>query len=160
MSDEYKKRYIIMVPSSPSLMKVRDTTVGSQRTDQGWEVKRTNTDLPSTTTETIIHPIGQNILLINQNKEVQTKPLVNPNRDDDARSCPGTAAHASGTCQLLPSPFVAASEIANMTKKNNRRKQTETRKTSKQYTRQGIALYRKVLISLLTTRVKLFAFTR
>ena len=28
MSNEYKNRYIIMVPSSPSLVKVRDTTVG------------------------------------------------------------------------------------------------------------------------------------
>ena len=29
MSDDYKNRYIMMVPSSPSLMKVRDTTLGS-----------------------------------------------------------------------------------------------------------------------------------
>ena len=68
MSDEYENRYIIMVSSSPSLVKVRDTTVGSQRTDQGWGVKRTNTDLSNayrrSTTEAIVHPIGQNILLI------------------------------------------------------------------------------------------------
>ena len=44
------------------------TTFGSQQTDQGWGVKPTNTDLPNTyrrsTTETIMHPIGQNVLLI------------------------------------------------------------------------------------------------
>ena len=44
------------------------TRFGSQRTDQGWEVKRTNIDVPKpyrrSTTETIINPIGQNILLI------------------------------------------------------------------------------------------------
>ena len=70
MSDEYKNGYvIIMVPSSPSLVEVRDTTtVASQRTDRRWDVKRTNTDLPNTyrrsTTETIMHPTGQNVLLI------------------------------------------------------------------------------------------------
>ena len=41
--------------------------MGSQRTGQRWEVKRTNADLPNTCrrsiTETIIDPIGQNILL-------------------------------------------------------------------------------------------------
>ena len=39
----------------------------SHRTYQGWGVKRTNTDLPNTyrrsITETIMHPIGKNILL-------------------------------------------------------------------------------------------------
>ena len=39
---------------------------------------------------------------------VHTAPLVNANRDDDVHSCPGTAVHASGTSQLLPSPFVPA----------------------------------------------------
>ena len=44
-----------------------------------------------------------------------------------------------------------------MTKTYSKRKQTDTRKTSKQCTRQDISLYRKVVISLLTSGVKLCA---
>ena len=44
------------------------TTWFTYRTDRGWGVKQTNTDLPNTyrrsTTETIMHPIGQKILLM------------------------------------------------------------------------------------------------
>ena len=40
LPDEYKNRYIIVVPPSPSLVKkVRDNTVGFQRTEQKGVVK-------------------------------------------------------------------------------------------------------------------------
>ena len=45
MTDEYKKRYIINVPRSPSWAKVRDTTGNSQRTKQRGKVKRMNRPL-------------------------------------------------------------------------------------------------------------------
>ena len=44
----------------------RNRHIGSERTNQGWEVKRTNADLLNkyrrSTTETIMHPTDQNIL--------------------------------------------------------------------------------------------------
>ena len=55
-------------PRLGSIAPTRDHHIGSQRTDQGGEFKRTNTDLPNmyrrSATETIMSPIGQNILLI------------------------------------------------------------------------------------------------
>ena len=75
MSDEYKKRYIVViVPRGPILgteytrPPMRTPQVVHNRTDRRGKVKRTNTDLPNTyrrsTTESIMHAIGQNILLI------------------------------------------------------------------------------------------------
>ena len=67
MSDEYKTRYIVVVfPHLGSTRQTLDRHIfGPERTDQLWEVKRTNTDLPNmyrrSTTETAMHPIDQNI---------------------------------------------------------------------------------------------------
>ena len=76
------------------------------------------------------------VLIVSQpNQVVQTIPFVNSNRDDDARSCPGTVVHASGTSQSLPSPFVLVLQNCGHDKKKyNRKKQTDTKNTSKQYT--------------------------
>ena len=65
MSDEYKKRYGTFIP----IIDEGTRHYGwFPATDQGWRVKRTNTDLRNTcrrlTTETSMHPIGQNILLV------------------------------------------------------------------------------------------------
>ena len=46
MSDEYKKRYIIDVLPSPSLVKVRDTTVVPSELNKRRRVRWTNIDLP------------------------------------------------------------------------------------------------------------------
>ena len=71
MSDEYKNRNIVIVPwQSPSWVNQTNTRsrYGSHRTDQGVQANLTNTNLPNiyrrSTAETIMHPIGQNILLI------------------------------------------------------------------------------------------------
>ena len=87
-----KYRYIIMVPSSPSLVEVRDTTVGSQRTDLSVQVILTNTDLPNTysrsTTETIMYPVGQDIptnLSAFRNCNQQPPPFLNSEHSKDAR---------------------------------------------------------------------------
>ena len=73
-----------------------------------------------------------------------------------ARSCPGTAVHASGTIALasLSENYHCLSYllwgIAD-SKKNTIESRQNTRKiTSKQYMRQSIPLFRKVMISLLT----------
>ena len=75
MSDEYKDQYLVYyysVVEAPILGlsdKYETTTVGSPtELVKGAQVKLTNTDLPNTyrrsTTETIMHPIGQIVLLI------------------------------------------------------------------------------------------------
>ena len=72
MSDEYKIRYIVIVlpyPHPGSIGPTRDhhTLVPTELIKDS-EVKRANINLPKTyrrsTTETIMYPIGQNILLI------------------------------------------------------------------------------------------------
>ena len=59
---------VLLKPPSWSIRQSRDHQNGSLRTDQSREGQRTNNDLPNTysksTTETIMHPIGQNIPLI------------------------------------------------------------------------------------------------
>ena len=72
MSDEYKRPiYGCSVAEAPILVYQPNTRppqlVPSELANMG-KVKRTNNDLPNTysrsTTETIMHPVGQNILLI------------------------------------------------------------------------------------------------
>ena len=53
MSDGYKNRYILDVPPSPPLVKVRDTTVDPSELNKRGKVKRTNTSLYNESTETI-----------------------------------------------------------------------------------------------------------
>ena len=87
--------------------------------------------------------------------------FVNANRDDDARSRFGTAVHASGTSQSLPSPFVPASENCGHGRKNTTIESRQTQgKTSKQYMRQNIYLFRKVMISLLMSPGQTACFVR
>ena len=62
---------------------------------------------------------------------VHTAPFVDVNRDVDVRSCPGTAVHASGTSQSLPSPFVPASENGGHYRKNTK---VESRQTQEKQT--------------------------
>ena len=75
MSDEYKNRYtlvLLLCCRSPHLESIGPTrdhrTLVSTELNKGVEVKWTNTDLPNTcrrsTTETIMHSVGQNILPI------------------------------------------------------------------------------------------------
>ena len=96
-----------------------------------------------------------------KNKMVQTIPFVNANRYDDARSCPGTAVHASGASQSLPSPFVPASENCGHDRKDTTVESRQTHgKTSKQNRRQNIPIFRKVMISLLTSPGRTTCFAR
>ena len=72
MSDEYKNRYILIVSlKPPSWVNQTNTRSphGSYRTDQDVQVNWTNMYRRSTT-ETIMHPIGQNILLIYPHFEI------------------------------------------------------------------------------------------
>ena len=72
MSDEYKNGYIIVVLLKPPSWVYQTNTTSPHLVPseliKGAKVKRANTGLPNTyrrsTTETIMHPIGQNILLI------------------------------------------------------------------------------------------------
>ena len=74
------------------------------------------------------------------------------NRDDDARSCPW---HSSSRIWYIPIAPIAFRTCfgklqtgqENTTVEN---RQTQGEKTSKQYMRQSISLFRKVMISLLT----------
>ena len=66
-----KDRYIIVALLTPTPWVLPDNTrspQGSHRADKGVQANLTNTDLPKmyirSTAETIMHPIGQNILLI------------------------------------------------------------------------------------------------
>ena len=83
---------------------------------------------------------------------VQSIPFVDENRGDDVLSCLGTAVHASGTSQSLPSPFVPASANCGHDRKNTtiENRQTQGEKQAKQCMRQNIPLFRKEMISLLT----------
>ena len=48
MRDEYKNRYVIDVPPSPALVKVRDIAMVPSELNKGGVVQRTNTGLQST----------------------------------------------------------------------------------------------------------------
>ena len=62
---------------------------------------------------------------------VQTIPFVNGNRDDDARSCPGTAVHASGAFQSLsyPAKIILASCTCFSDKTENNKRQIRNLRT-------------------------------
>ena len=100
-----------------------------------------------------------------RNNAVQTIPFVNANRDDDARSCPDTAVHASDASQSLSHPVknILASRtcFSDKTEKVQQEKNRQnTRKTTKKYTRQDIPLDRKVMVFMSTSRVELHALLR
>ena len=78
MSDEYKKQYTIDVPPSPSLAKVRDTTMIPSELSKRGKVKRANTGLSNTYHMTKLrelsqqHPIGHNSPLIYSHFEFES----------------------------------------------------------------------------------------
>ena len=85
-------------------------------------------------------------------------------RDDDERSCPGTAVHASGISKSILSPFVPASEKCGQDRKNttveSRQTVDTTGKTSKTVRAKNIYLFRKVMISLLNDPGRTACFAR
>ena len=65
MSDEYDNRYIIIVPPSPSWVKVRDVKLDPSELNKRGEVKRTNTGLPNTTYHMMkLHGNNHSLLLV------------------------------------------------------------------------------------------------
>ena len=65
-----------------------------------------------------------------KDKAIQTIPSVNASRDDDARSCPGTAVHASGASQSFSHPvkIILASCTCLSDKKQTTEKKTKHEK--------------------------------